>query len=425
MMSSFGIGFKAIKAMCQSGTALNWYQAKIIPEMFKPGELPAYEWVREFISKHHTLPSVETLGNMFPDIVQFSTPEPPSYYVEHLENRLYYEKLNSSISQAHQHLKAEPGNPKPAVAMLQETLAFIKSQEYRVKLVNLVTEGPQMVLMAYHNLMNVENVGQFGWDYLDSSTGGMMPGDVVTFIGRPAAGKTWKVLYTAHHNWKTLKRRPLVVSMEMSPLPLIQRIVAMNAGTNISQLKLGGYSSQTYKKFAASLLTIAQAENPMYVVDGNLAASVEDIFTLAVQLKCDQVYIDGAYLCRHPNKRLDRYTRVAENAELIKQSTSNASMPTVASYQFSRTATKDKKKGDNTATLDDIAYSDVIGQVSTISLGLFQDDSVETIEGRVIRVLKGRNGEVGQFKIHWDFNTMDFSQMSDDEQNNQTTLDYI
>lgn len=422
-MSSFGLGYKAIKSMCQSGTALLWYKAKFVPDMFRPGELEVYEFVQNHVVKHHALPQVETLCAAFPDLQQYPVPEPPSYYLEHLESRLYYERINRANIDSQTVLKKNPQDTKTAREILQEALSYITAHEYRMKIVDLAKDAPTMVMTAYHSIMLAENVGEFGWPYLDKSSGGLMPGDVITFIGRPAAGKTWKVLYTALHNWRKGKR-VMVVSMEMAPLPIVQRLTAMFAHTSINQLKLGGFSTGTYKKFVQSMQSLASSEQVFHVVDGNLAASVEDIYTLAAQLKIDQVYIDGAYLLRHPNKRLDRYTRVAENAELIKQTTSTLGCPTIASYQFARTATKNKQKGE-VATLDDIGYSDVIGQVSTIALGLFQDDSVETMEGRVIRVLKGRNGEIGSFQINWNFNVMDFSEKIEDQQTETAQLEYI
>jgi len=229
---------------------------------------------------------------------------------------------------------------------------------------------------------------------------------------------TFMLLRMALSNWEK-GHRPLVVSMEMSPLPLIQRLTAMYAHTNLGQLKTGGYSTTgegggTYGKFIGSMLGLSAGPSGFYVVDGNLAASVDDIYTLAVQLKCDQVYIDGAYLLKHPNNRLDRYTKVAENVELIKQRTTALEVPTVCSYQFARTAKKGGKNGksmpNEEAGLEDIGMSDSIPQISSIVLGLFQEESVETMETRKIRVMKGRSGETGSFTINWNFDTLDFSQ---------------
>ena len=190
----------------------------------------------------------------------------------------------------------------------------------------------------------------------------------------------------------------------------------MYAGTNIGQLKSGGYSTQTppsgapsmYAKFMAGMKAMHFEKAKLYVVDGNLAASAEDVFALADQLKCKLVFIDGAYLMRHKNTKLDRFTRAAENVELMKRACTDLDQMCFGSWQFNRAAVKDKKKGEKGA-LEDIGYSDAIGQISSIVLGLFQEEGVETMEKRQIKVLKGRNGEVGQFDVNWDFINMDFS----------------
>jgi hypothetical protein len=148
-------------------------------------------------------------------------------------------------------------------------------------------------------------------------------------------------------------------------------------------------------------------------MNGNLAADVEDIYTLAYQMGCTVVIIDGAYLCRNKNTRLDRFTRAAENCETMKRFSEDLKIPTFSSWQFNRQAADKQKKAKEQAGLEDIGYSDAIGQISSIALGLFQEDSVEAAVKKQIRVMKGRGGEVGQFEINWDFAKMDFSQVGD------------
>ena len=226
---------------------------------------------------------------------------------------------------------------------------------------------------------------------------------------------TFFVLNGALFNWKE-GRNVLFVSMEMAPLPIAQRAAAMYAHTNLTQLKTGGYAtypigSSLYEKFGKALTQITHEKAKMYIVDGNLAASAEDVYTLADQLECSIVVIDGAYLLRHKNGRLDRFMRAAENTELIKRFSSDLDCCTFTSWQFSREAIKKGKNKNEQAGLEDIGYTDAIGQISSIVLGLFQEDGVETMKRRSIKVLKGRDGQVGQFEVNWDFVTMDFSQI--------------
>ena len=110
---------------------------------------------------------------------------------------------------------------------------------------------------------------------------------------------------------------------------------------------------------------------------------------------------------KHATER-DRYRRVAENADLMKQELA-ALAPTTVSWQFAKSASK-KKKGEQ-VTGDDVGYSDAIYQVSSVLMGLFEPDSVETLNRRKVEILKGRKGEVGSFVTNWNFTRMDFSEI--------------
>jgi len=83
----------------------------------------------------------------------------------------------------------------------------------------------------------------------------------------------------------------------------------------------------------------------------------------------------------------------------------------VCSWQFNRDAAKKfKKKGGDTPDLEDIGYSDAIGQHSSIVLGLLQDENLATAQYRQVHVLKGRGGEQGTFSVLWDFLHSDFGE---------------
>jgi replicative DNA helicase len=415
---SYNSGLKAIRRLCEQQQSIEWFRAKLTPALFKPNELPVFQWVDEHVRKHHNLPQIETLSQMFPEVMDAPTPEPASYYVQILENAYFYSQINYANVESTKVLKADQNAWEPAVNILRGTINRITLQNYRTKIMDFGAEAGPMLLQAYHNIHSLENVSEFGWPYMDKM-GGVMPGDVASFIGRPQAGKSFLSLYTALHNWRVRQQSVLVVSMEMSHLPMAQRAAAMIAGTNLTQLKQGAYASKTYDKFASSMFSVAApSDSPgpkLYIVNGNLAADVEDMYTLADQLKCASIIIDGAYLARHKNTRLDRFTRAAENCELMKRFSEDLQVGTFSSWQFNREASKKKAKGEPAGgTLDDIGYSDAIGQISSIVLGLFQEDGVETMNRKRIRVLKGRGGEVGEFEIEWNFLNMNFNQITID-----------
>ena len=61
--------------------------------------------------------------------------------------------------------------------------------------------------------------------------------------------------------------------------------------------------------------------------------------------------------------------------------------------------------------MEDIAYSDAIGQISSGVLAAHQEDTVETANQRLINVLKCRTEKPGRFSVRWDFQGMDFSEV--------------
>ena len=219
---------------------------------------------------------------------------------------------------------------------------------------------------------------------------------------------TMQMLYAAHHGWRQQGRCQMFVSMEMKPLAIKQRLAAMHAAVPAMKLKNAELSSGYLGKMKASLLEVKGAAAAFWVVDGNFAATVEDIWMLARQLKPDGIWVDGGYLVKHPRER-DRFKRVAENADLMKQELSDLA-PTMVSWQFAKPKEKSKKV---TFSLDDIGYTDAIAQVSSLVLGLLAPDSVETLRSREVDILKGRNGEVGKFRTRWDFVGMDFDELQD------------
>lgn len=229
------------------------------------------------------------------------------------------------------------------------------------------------------------------------------------------SGKTFKLLYNALNAWGTGKR-PLFVSMEMAKLVITQRMAAMHTHKPLTHIMKAEMTTKAFKAMMELLEAAKKKESPLWIIDGNLTSTVDDIIMMAQQLKPDAIYVDGAYLLRHNNPKVGRFERQTENAEWMKQRVAtDLGIPVIASYQFGKQVGK-MKKGKEKAGLEDIYGSDAIAQLSTMVFGLMQEESVETEKQRVVEILKGRNGETGRFSIHWDFKGMDFTEVTKEEQ---------
>jgi len=407
---AISFGSRALVKLCEEQDLKGWFRKKLNVDLFNPTDAATFTWVQEFVSKYHKLPDIETLGKKFPALKSVEAVEPASYYVDGLETAWLHSQLNR-IGVGINDIMGQPGKTcDDAFNHVHKIMGEVYAQKYRTNLTSLKEDAKKLMLAEYHNVEGVENQAIFGWDYLDSQ-GGAEPGDIVSIIGRPQAGKSFLSIYIAMENMLTKKHKVLVASMEMATKIMFQRATAMMAGTNLTQLKLKQYATPTYKKYREGLECLSSLEGDIIVMNGNLAVDVESIYEVAEHYECQSVVIDGAYLCRHKNSRLDRFQRAAENCEIMKRYTEDLGVVTFSSWQFNREAAK--KKGQEKAGLEDIGYTDAIGQISSIVLGMFQEDgNVDSIATKKIRVMKGRGGEVGEFDIHWDFDKMNFAQIS-------------
>lgn len=404
-----------VAAAIQDGKIEHLLKHGQVGHLFTGDEKKLWEYVDAHVKKYGVLPHFELVkADTGHDLC--AQPQPAEFYLDRArEHHIQQTLLNTFQTEYDKNLKGAPGTkPSESLQSIAQMVMQLATQQMGASVVDY-RDAYDMIIKNYvAKATGGENMGlQFGWPTLDKMTGGMVTGDLTSFVGRPAAGKTWLMLYMALKAWEQGKV-PLFVSMEIKPLQILQRILAIQAHIPAKGIREGHLSTEHYKTMKQVLLKTKDGELPFYVVDGNLAATVGDVYALCRQLKPGACFVDGAYLLKHPTEK-DRFKRVAENSNLLKQQIADL-CPTVASWQFARPKKDANKKGEagggKQQTLDDIGYSDAMGQDSSLVCGMMQPDSAETTNERVISILKGRNGEMGQFKVRWDFEwTTDFSEI--------------
>lgn len=420
----FGKLFLSASVADQSVT--NFLQHGKIEHLFRANEVEVFTFVRDFVKQYAKLPTPETIEAHTGETL-LPHKETPDYYLDLMQARHTELACKQAMKTASDHLLPDNKDPDAALKVLTEAVMQLATQKHQKQIVDF-RDAYDVIVPEYVQQYNAEGGRLFlGWPTFDEMSTGITRGDLVSFVGRPAAGKTWQMLHAAHSGWmaanlayaKTGKPEVLegasrlFVSMEMDTLPIEQRLAAMQAKIPMSLLKHASLSTAGLKKLKQGLTEIKGFGAPFWIVDGNLTATVEDIWSLARQLKPAATFLDGAYLVKHPTER-DRYRRVAENADLLKSELAPL-CPTVCSWQFAKTAAKKNAKKGEKVSLEDIGYTDAIAQVSSIVLGIFEEESVETLKRRMIEILKGRGGEIGQFFTKWDFDNMSFEEVLDEQ----------
>lgn len=390
----------------------------ISESLFTEAELRLYRAFTRHVRQYGAIPHMDTFlrDNGLRSLP--TAPEKPAYYVDKLRNR-HIQNGGAQVLTAFAEA-FKPGstkNPNQALDNALRALMDIKRCAMSNGLYDMRELGDRIVPAYQQKVLGTSTAILTGWDYFDRMSGGVQAGDILSIVGRPAAGKTWLNLKMALHPWMTQHKRTLFVTTEMVREQIDDRIAAMTAQLPVRNLSTGRLATGQIAKLQGRMQELATAEAPLWLLDANqMNATVEDLWSIASMLDIEFLVIDGAYLLAHRDKKLDRFTRVAENCRMLKSDiAAGLNIPLAASWQFSREMAKKKnakgkKGGDEKAGLEDIGFSDEIGQISSIVLGMLDADSVETLQRRKIDVMKGRGGELGHWYVNWDFNQMDFGE---------------
>lgn len=386
---------------------------KVDTAQLRKSEQPVYDYVLQHINKYQVMPDVATVvaktGVPLP-----TAKEPVDYYVTECQKRHNTLLLNKAIMEIHAPLAQH--DPDTAVQKLLEIAGKFMMRKAEGQIMNML-EAPDKMMSWYKAKMLTGYSGiESGWPYLDLRMGGLEPGDVMSIIGRPAQGKTMLLLAMALHAWKNQGANVLMITPEMKPTKIVERLTAMYTGTALTPLANAEMSPQGFEKNVVSRMEpIKNLKNNFWIVDGAYAPTIEDLFLLCTQLKPEAVYYDGAYLMKNKNPKLNKWDRMAETVLGLKDVASSMDIPVVASYQFSRAAVKKSKSaGSDIPGLEDIYGSDEIGQTSSIVLGLLEAETVENLLKKTCTLLKGRGGEKGSWDINWDFLKMNFNEIVED-----------
>lgn len=400
---------KVIRALVDSGDLKEFLRLNIDKRIVKPSELESFEWFEKHIRDYGSIPSVDAYTQNV-DIIQEAN-DPAEYYYDHAYKSFLTRTINQALIQANTQL--QEANPEESVKGLVDVISSLNTISTKNQTVFDFRDCAERVNRDYKAKWSIDNYGlKTGWPYLDGLLGsGLISGDVLSILGRPAAGKTMLLLWIAINAWMKQGLVPMFVTPELNPKLLELRLAALVTKKSLTQFKNASFSTKTYGGIMEVLVGLKNKEVPFYIVDGKRARTKEDVWMLGRQLRPGALFYDGAYMMQN-DKIKNKWERIGNSIISLKDVSDELGIPVAASYQFNKKVdTKVRKKQEKDIGLDDAYGSDEISQYSSVVLGMLEADGVETLQKRKCTLLKGRNGEEGEFDIRWDFDFMNFTEL--------------
>lgn len=222
------------------------------------------------------------------------------------------------------------------------------------------------------------SIAKMPWGLLQKATMGLQPDDYVVFYGRPKSYKSWVLAYFTTSLFMQDKRL-VVYTKEMTAENIFKRIIGCIAQVRYQNLRGGdmSHAEEVALYQAHRMVRYLKAEDRIVVLSGKDAPEGGDTVPwLRSKIKTyqpDAVVIDGLYLMSDVRKNKDKHSRVASISNDLRQMNLEAKVPVIATLQANRQAAK-----HNEANLDELAFSDAIGQDATLVARVINEKETPT-----------------------------------------------
>jgi len=247
------------------------------------------------------------------------------------------------------------------------------------------------------------SVCPFPWPSLQRETMGLQNEDYIVYYGRPKSKKSWVLAF--HIAWTYLQGKSvLVYTKEMTTKNIFKRIAACIAKIPYRELRHGTLSVEERKMFFDLREFIQDMKHSQRFIclsakdAGEGGDTVPWLRSKIEKYKPDVQFVDGLYLLadhRGGKKQAD-HSRMMNISRDYRQLILDTKVPGVATLQANR-----KAAGHANAELDEIAYSDAIGQDATIAARVIAEKVPVTIDDvehtNTIAIILGGSRE---FELH-------------------------
>lgn len=244
-----------------------------------------------------------------------------------------------------------------------------------------------------------------GFKALDGLLGGFQKSDLIVFAGRPGMGKTsW--LLTVALSIARRGARVALFTMEMGVEQMVQRLISMETGIKIQQLRTASISAREHTRFTEAIGRLANL--PLFIDDTPAMTPVE------MRTKCrrlqheyglDVVMVDYMQLMSagraYENNRVQEISYISRS---LKELARELNVTMLSTAQLSRAV---EQRQDKRPQLSDLRESGSIEQDADAVMFLYRDEvyNPETTEfpnQADVLLSKHRHGPTGVIQLYFE-----------------------
>jgi replicative DNA helicase len=401
-----------ISKVIQTSDLSEVIDAGIRPEHFSGEWSDIWLWVLNYWREYSTIPTARAFKQEYADVRLLNAENEP---FQALIDEIY-------IAYKQQHLVQAITSALPALNNNETEEAFNKLSEglqkasvevARLRDVDL-TQSWEGRLAKYEEMRNTPNglrgipTGFLG---LDRITAGLRPQQLVTFVGEAKKGKSLMTLIMANaaHNHGIT---PMYVSFEMSIEEQAARYDAIISGIPHTRIIRGDLTAQDMEKLSKTLSLRKNMQPFVMTEDAHSLTTVSALAGKVQQHRPRLLIVDGVYLMDDENGEPKGSPQALTNiTRALKRLAQRFDIPIIGTTQVLSWKLGNKKSRQITA--EAIGYTSSFAQDSDLVLGVESDPDVDN--QAIIRVILSRSSPKGEVRIKWDWDTMNFTEVDEDD----------
>lgn len=317
-----------------------------------------------------SIPGVFAAQALFPN---FELCDDPSMSTEKLCYELRRQRQVLEVREVASYM-ADDADRDPMKAMaecvsrLQTLMALNASKGTDVPFDDAIEE----ILFEYEQIEAGVDLSKMSWPWpiLQEETGGIQEEDYIVFYGRPKSKKSWVLAKLIAHAY-LCNRNILVYTKEMTPKNLLKRVAACIVRLRYRELRRGKLSANERLELFAlrdEIHRLKNSQNFICLSAKDVAGGGDTVPWLRSKVEKYQphvVFVDGLYLMSDADggrKNKASHEKMTSVSRAFRQMILDTRTPGIATLQANR-----KAAGHSNAELDEIAFSDAIGQDATMA----------------------------------------------------------
>lgn len=358
-----------------------------------------WEGLKSYYYKYKSVPDVSVLTDRFTQFMPEQTSGPTEYYVDKLREDYLNQGIRQMLMGASKSIK--DNSPQSVLEKMQKNLSLLSRHARVVRDVDVTdAESAQQHYQQLHTRtldMGGSPGIQTGFKSMDLNyPTGFAPGHLAIMLGYSGRSKTWLAGYFAIKAWAQ-GFKPLIISMEMTPEAMRDRIYAMiGSGLfSMTDLQRGSIDIDDFRTWGKKTLDGKQN----FIIASNDGTG--DVTPETIQAKYDEhrpdlIVVDYMQLMGDGKGSRGETERVRNVSRDLKGLAVRNGVPIIA---ISAVTMTDVTAVDSPPMLEQVSNSKAIQYDADIALAVHKYDDTNIIE---VVSRKNRHGQDFAFYLEVD-----------------------